>query len=244
MPAMHVTEAIPNELLIPPPVAELIADITDKPRERLWRCGTQSIGDTELIALVLGTGVRDHPVLAVATDLVRSVGGVAALSRASPHELAQVTGVGMARAARLAAAFELGRRAVEVVHHRRVLGSAEDVHHCVAPRLVGLSQEVFIAIGVDVRSRLLDIVEVARGSLAHVEVHPREVFRPLVRMAAAGGVLVHNHPSGDPTPSREDRELTRQMREVGRLLGIPIIDHVVVGDRSFRSLAEWMGTDF
>jgi len=241
---MQTSDSSSSELLIPIPIADLLADLTDKPRERLWRCGTPSISDTELIALVLGTGVRDHPVLEVAADLVTSVGGVAALSRASPHELAQITGVGMARAARLAAAFELGRRAVEVVHHRRTLGSAEDVYRCVASRLAGLSQEVFIAIGVDVRGRLIDIVEVARGSVAHVEVHPREVFRPLVRMAAAGGVAVHNHPAGDLTPSQEDRELTRQLREAGRVLGIPIIDHIIVGDRSFRSLAEWMGTDF
>jgi len=241
---LHLLEAGSNELLVPRPIAQLIADITDLPRERLWRCGAQSIGDAELIALVLGTGVRDHPVLAVAADLVQSIGGVAALSRASPHELAQVTGVGMARAARLAAAFELGRRAVAVVHHRKLLGSAQDVYRCVAPRLAGLSQEVFLAVGVDVRNGLLDIVEVARGSVAHVEVHPREVFRPLIRMAAAGGVLVHNHPSGDPTPSPADRALTCQLREIGQMLAIPIIDHVVVGDRSFRSIAEWMGTDF
>jgi len=241
---MQTIDPSSDELLIPIPIADLIADLTDKPRERLWRCGTPSIGDTELIALVLGTGVRDHPVLAVAADLVTSVGGVAALSRASPHELAQITGVGVARAARLAAAFELGRRAVEVVHHRRTLGSAEDVYRCVAPRFAGLSQEVFIAIGVDVRGRLLDIVEVARGSVTHVEVHPREVFRPLVRMAAAGGVVVHNHPAGDLTPSHEDRELTRQLREAGRVLGIPIIDHIIVGDHAFRSLAEWLGADF
>jgi DNA repair protein RadC len=221
---MQTSDPSSSELLIPipiaDPIADLIADLIDKPRERLWRCGTASIGDTELIALVLGTGVRDHPVLAVAAELVSSLGGVAALSRASPHELAQIRGVGVARAARLAAAFELGRRAVELVHHRRSLGSA------------------------DVRGRLLDIVEVARGSLAHVEVHPREVFRPLVRMAAAGGVVVHNHPAGDLCPSHEDRELTRQLREVGRVLGIPIIDHIIVGDHAFRSLAEWMGTDF
>jgi DNA repair protein RadC len=241
---MTVMSTAPNPLLESSGVAQLLADLSDKPRERLWRCGTQAIGDAELIALVLGTGVRDRPALAVASDLVRSVGGVAALSRASPHELAQVTGVGAARAARIAAAFELGRRAVEVVQHRRMLGRAEDVYRCVAPRLAGLTQEVFIVIGVDVRNGLLDIVEVARGSLAHVEVHPREVFRPLVRMAAAGGVLVHNHPSGDPTPSREDGLLTERLREVGRLIGIPIIDHVVVGNRSFRSLAEWLGTDF
>jgi DNA repair protein RadC len=118
------------------------------------------------------------------------------------------------------------------------------VYRVVAPRLAGLAQEVFIVIGVDIRNGLLDVVEVARGSVAGVEVHPREVFRPLVRMAAAGGVLVHNHPSGDPTPSHEDVELTRRLREVGTLLGIPIIDHVVIGERSFRSIAEWMGTDF
>jgi DNA repair protein RadC len=241
---MESVEIIPNPPVESVSITQLMGDVADRPRERLWRGGTQSLGDAELLALVLGTGVRDHPVLAVAADLVQSIGGVAALSRASPHELAQITGVGAARAARVAAAFELGRRAVEVVHHRQMLGRAEDVYRCVAPRLAGLSQEVFIAMGVDVRNGLLDIVEVARGSVAHVEVHPREVFRPLVRMAAAGGVLVHNHPSGDPTPSREDGALTLRMRDVGRILGIPIIDHVVIGDRSFRSIAEWMGADF
>jgi DNA repair protein RadC len=235
-------EAIATPILEITP-APALAD-HDRPRERLWRCGTQSLGEAELLALLLGTGVRSRPVLAVASELVQAVGGVGALSRASPHELAQILGIGAARAARIAAAFELGRRAVEVTQHRKLLGHADDVYRCVAPRLAALSQEVFIAIGVDVRNGMLDIVEVARGGLAHVDVHPREVFRPLVRMSAAGGVLVHNHPSGDPTPSREDRELTQRMREAGRILGIPIIDHVVVGDRSFRSMSEWMGTEF
>ncbi len=223
----------------PPPI-----ELDDRPRERLWRTGTDSLGDEELLVMVLGTGTRDRPVRTVATELVRSAGGVGALSRASPRELAQITGIGVARAARIAAAFELGRRAVEAVAHRATLGRAEDVHRIVAARLAGLAQELFIVIGVDIRNGLLDVVEVARGSVAGVEVHPREVFRPLVRMAAAGGVLVHNHPSGDPTPSAEDIALTRRLREVGRLLGIPIIDHVVVGDRSFRSIAEWLGTEF
>lgn len=242
--AMDILDTISRQLREPSP-AEPLAEISDeRPRERLWRCGTQALGDAELLALMLGTGVRDRPVLAVAGDLVHSIGGIAALSRASPHELAQVTGVGAARAACIAAAFELGRRAVELAHHRKTLGRAEDVYRCLAPRLAGLRQEMFFAIGIDVRNGMLDIVEVARGGVAHVDVHPREVFRPLVRMAAAGGVIAHNHPSGDPTPSREDRELTCRMREVGRILGIPIIDHVVIGDRSFRSLAEWMGADF
>jgi DNA repair protein RadC len=87
-------------------------------------------------------------------------------------------------------------------------------------------------------------MEIARGTAIGVEVHPREVFRPLIRMAAAGGVLAHNHPSGDPTPSSEDLELTRRMREVGMLLGIPVIDHVVIAQNGFRSIMEWAGTDF
>lgn len=240
---MDTLEASSNHPSDPMTMADLLADQTDRPRERLWRAGPQSLGDAELLALVLGTGVRDRPVLAVAADLVHTLGGVASLSRASPHELAQVTGIGAARAARIAAAFELGRRAVDVVHHRKLIGRAEDVYRCVSARLAGLSQEVFMVIGVDIRNGLLDVVEVARGTIAHVDVHPREVFRPLVRMAAAGGILVHNHPCGDATPSHHDVELTYRMRDIGRILGIPIIDHVVIGDRSFRSVAEWIGLD-
>jgi DNA repair protein RadC len=239
-----MTIAISNHAMEPDAVGELLGDLTDRPRERLWRCGPQALGDAELIAVVLGTGVRDCPVLELSGALVRAVGGISPLSRASPHELAQFNGIGPARGARLSAAFELGRRAVEVVHHRRTLGGAGDVYRCVAPRLAGMSQELFFVIGVDVRNGLLDVVEVARGSIAHVEVHPREVFRPLIRMAAAGGLLVHNHPSGDPTPSRQDCALTVRLCEVGRLLGIPIIDHVVIGGRSYRSIAEWMGGAF
>ena len=216
----------------------------ERPRERLWRSGTGELGDEDLLALVLGTGVKQRPVRELAIELVRSTGGVGPLSRASPRELAQITGVGEALAARVAAAFELGRRAVDAIQHRETVGRAEDVYRCVAPRMAGLTQEIFLSIGVDIRNGLLDIVEVARGTVIGVEVHPREVFRPLIRMAAAGAVLVHNHPSGDPTPSTEDIELTRRLREVGKILGIPIIDHVVIGDRSFRSIAEWMGTEY
>ena len=215
----------------------------ERPRERLWRRGTAALGDAELLALVLGSGVRGHPALAVAGSLVMATGGIAALSRASPRELAQSTGIGTARATRVAAAFELGRRAMEIEQHRETIARPEDVYRCLAPRLAGLTQEVFIVLGLDIRNGLLDIVEVARGSVAGVEVHPREVFRPLVRMAAAGGVVVHNHPSGDPTPSGEDLDLTRRLRDVGRLLGIPIVDHVVVGEGAFRSIVEWSGTE-
>lgn len=215
----------------------------ERPRERLWYRGVNMIGDEELIAILIGTGVRARPALTVATDLVSTTGGIVHLSRASPRELAQINGVGTARATRVAAAFELGRRAMQSENHRELLADASDIYRLCAPRVAGLQQEVFIVVGVDIRNGLLDIVEVARGSVHTVEVHPREVFRPLVRMAAAGGVVVHNHPSGDPTPSPDDIALTRRLRDAGMLLGMPIIDHVVIGDGAYRSITEHMGTD-
>jgi DNA repair protein RadC len=242
---MDITEALQDpdvDPIIDPNLAAQVND--DRPRERLWRLGTQSISDAELIAIVLGTGVRDRPVLAVAADLVQSIGSVIALGRASPHELAQVTGIGAARAARVAAAFELGRRAVEASRHPRVVCNSEEIFHFLSPRLAGVVQEVVFVVGVDTRNRMLDVVEVARGTVAHVETHPREVFRPLIRMAASGCVVVHNHPSGDASPSRYDRELTRGLRVAGHLIGITVIDHVIIGDGEYRSIAEWMGTDF
>lgn len=213
----------------------------ERPRERLWNRGPNAIGDEELLAILLGTGVRKHSAREVAAELVKSNGGVIAVSRATPRELAQVVGIGAARATRIAAAFELGRRAIEAEQRRETVSRPEDVFRVVGPRLAGLQQEVFLALGLDVRNGLLDVVEVARGSVHGVEVHPREVFRPLIRMAAAGAVLVHNHPSGNPTPSPDDVELTHRMRSVGELLGIPIVDHVVIGDRAFMSIAEWIG---
>ena len=114
----------------------------------------------------------------------------------------------------------------------------------VRARLAGVPQELFLALAVDARNGLIDEVEVARGHLTSVEVHPREVFRPLIRAAAAAAVVVHNHPSGDPTPSSEDLVLTRRLRAVGELVGIPILDHVIVAGDQFRSIAEWMGTEF
>jgi len=211
------------------------------PRERLLRAGPGPLGDHELLALVVGTGVRARPVHQLARELLDELGGVGGLSRATPRELASSHGVGAARAARIAAAFELGRRVFEHEHHRTSISDPSDVQRVLAPRLAGVAQEVFFVLGLDSQNGLIDVVEVARGSVASVEVHPREVFRPLVRMAAAGAVIAHNHPSGNPTPSDHDVELTRRLFAVGELMGIPLVDHVVVADRAFRSVREWLG---
>ncbi len=217
--------------------------VIERPRERMWQRGAHALADEDLLAAVLGTGVRARSARAIASALVTACGGLAALSRASPHELAQVVGVGEAAAARIAAAFELGRRAIEAAPHRQRLLGPDDLAQRLRPRVAGLQQEVFFAIGIDVRNRVLDVVEVARGTVHGVDVHPREVFRPLLRMAAAGGLVAHNHPSGDPSPSDEDIALTRRLCEVGRIVGIPIIDHVIVGATESCSIAEKLGME-
>jgi DNA repair protein RadC len=222
-------------------VVEASAATVERKRVRVWPRSPQTLTDDELLAIVLGPGTR-KPADVAAHDLLRSVGNIAELSRATPRELSPL--VGSSRAARVAAAFELGRRAVQLRFYRESVGKPEDIYRLAAPRMVGLAQEIFLVVGVDIRNGLLDVIEIARGTAIGVEVHPREVFRPLIRMNAAGGMLVHNHPSGDPTPSPEDLNLTRRMREIGHLLGIPIIDHVVVAQHGYRSIAEYLGTDF
>ena len=216
----------------------------ERDKDRIWRRGPASLSDAELLSLLLSPPQKKSqaPATALATSLLTTIGNIAQISRASPREL-ELT-LGPARAARIAAAFELGRRAVQLRSHRPSIGNADDIYRLAAPRLHGHAQELFLVIGLDIRNGLLDVVEVGRGTAIGVEVHPREVFRPLIRMAAAGAVLAHNHPSGDPTPSAEDLDLTRRMREIGQLLGIPVIDHVVIGQNGYRSILEWSGTDF
>ncbi|MEZ4363873.1 MAG: DNA repair protein RadC [Kofleriaceae bacterium] len=211
-------------------------------RERLWQFGTERVSDEELVAILLGTGMRGRSVWSVASDVVRRAGGLPALSRATPQELIHTSGVGSCRAVRVVAAFELGRRALFDQPETKRLAGPEDVARLMMPVVAGLAQESFFVIAVDSRNQVIDQLEVARGTLRTVEVHPREIFRPLIRVAAAAVILVHNHPSGDPTPSTEDLELTRRLRDVGDLVGIPVIDHVVVAGSRYRSIIEWAGS--
>jgi DNA repair protein RadC len=203
--------------------------------------GPDRLATDELIALVLGTGTRGQPAVAVARALLSGAGGLAMLSRSAARELVGVAGVGVARATRLAAAFDLGRRALEVDAAGPELRSPEAVYRRLRPRLAGLRQELFILLALDIRNTVIAEIEIARGCLTGVDVHPREVFRPLIRAAAAAAVVAHNHPSGDPTPSQDDLLLTQRLREAGALLGIPLLDHIVIGASSYTSIMESLG---
>lgn len=214
----------------------------DLPRERLEIHGAASMSDAELLSMVLGSGgskAGGGAVIDVARGLLTAHGGLGGLSRASLHELRGNPGIGCGRASAVQAAFELGRRAVgERPSHGRRIASADDIWSHLRARLAGAGVEELWVLALDVRHRVLWEACLARGSLTGVEVHPRDVFRPLIRGGAAAAILCHNHPSGDPSPSQQDLELTCRLREVGELCGIQLLDHVVVGSEGFVSLAQ------
>jgi DNA repair protein RadC len=222
----------------PPPIR--VWPPADRPRERLRAVGARHLSVRELLAVVVGTGCSGASALQVAGRIVDACGGsLRRLGAQDVGTLEGVRGVGAATAARVAAALELGRRAAsEAPDDEDAVHGPADVFRRMGSRLRDLPQEEFHALLLNTRHRVLREVAVTRGILDASLVHPREVFRLAVVEGAAGVILVHNHPSGDPTPSPEDRAVTRQLAEAGRALGIPVLDHVIVGDGSWRSLAE------
>jgi DNA repair protein RadC len=219
-----------------------LLDIPDRPRERILAYGAERVSTAELLALILGTGIRGRNATALAQHIIYSVGGITSLARCTPRELVNIPGIGVARAARIAAAFHLGRRAAEaaLADKGRIVDPL-DVCERLRLRMSGLTQEVFVVVALDARSNIIEEIEVARGCLTGVEVHPREVFRPLIRIAAAAAVVAHNHPSGDAQPSREDIALTHRLHDAGEVIGIPILDHIVIGASAYTSLYRQLG---
>jgi DNA repair protein RadC len=208
------------------------------PRERLRERGTESLDDAELLALLLRTGARGRPAEQLARELLGG-SGLHGLARALPAELERQPGVGPAKAATLLAALELGRRlAQRRLHTGDAIRGPQDVFRHFHARLRDAQHEQFHLLLLDGRHRLLREVMASRGTLTASLVHPREVFRPALREGAAALVVVHNHPSGDPAPSVEDREVTRRLVQAGALLGVPLLDHVVVAERGWVSLRE------
>lgn len=199
-------------------------------RERLREVGAERLSDAELVSLVLGTGTVREPVSVLAARLVEEAGGLARLARLGPGALSRASGVGESKAARLVAAVELGRRATQrSAEPSPRIGSSADVVRWIGPRLAEQDVEHFVALALDARQRVLAVLPIARGSLAACPVAPADVFRALLREAAAATVLAHNHPSGDPSPSSEDLALTERMASAGTLLGIRVLDHVIIG---------------
>ena len=213
---------------------------SELPRERLIERGAGALSDAELLAILLRTGRRGENVLELAHGIVARFRetGLSEILAMPCAEFARIPGIGMAKAATVLAALELGRRAQRTAKSRPRISEAQDVAELLRSRLAAEKREHFLVLPLSSKNEVLMVADVSVGTLTNTLVHPREVFEPAIRCGAAHIILVHNHPSGDPAPSTEDHRLTRILKEAGALLGIPVTDHVILGGAEFFSFSE------
>jgi len=202
----------------------------DLPRTRLIRLGPRALLDSELIALLVGQSSRGHPPESVAETILGESGGLPALAAWEMPDFSRVPGLGPVKAAELVAALEIARRVRERAHDPgERLDAPAKVWARLEPLAAGLAVEKCWALCLNRRNRLLALHEVSSGTATSSLLHPREVFRQALRHSASAVIVAHNHPSGDPAPSHADRAVTRQLVEAGRIVGVELLDHVVVG---------------
>jgi DNA repair protein RadC len=210
-----------------------------RPRERMREAGPGALSSAELLAIILGSGSQDGSAIDLAHHLLQGPRGMRLLAEATIEELCGVKGIGPAKAAQIKAAVELGKRLSCMSQGLRpTVRSPQDVCSLVMEEMCYLDREHFRVVILNTKNQVLAVETISVGSLNSSLVHPREVFKPAVLKSAAAVILLHNHPSGDATPSSEDLEITRRLAEAGKLIGIEVLDHIIIGDHVFTSLKE------
>ena len=211
----------------------------ERPREKMLRFGSSSLSDAELLALLIGSGTGGATAVDIAKHFLVKHRHLNAVAGQTVHELARLKGIGPARASRIAAAFEIGRR-VEAGgdYEGRKIRAPEDLVRYYGPRFRDLKQEIFSVVLLDSGQHILRDVQISSGTLNASLVHPREVFKPAIDHVAAGIVLIHNHPSGVASPSDEDRRITMQIKQAGDIVDIPVLDHIILAKNRFYSFAK------
>ncbi len=213
----------------------------ERPRERLIKYGTESLSDAQLLAIILRTGGK-MGVLNLAIELLDRFKCLRNIDISSISELSAIKGLGIAKIAQIKAAFELGKRLMgESSENSPSFSASLNVYSYFAPRLKNLKKEVFIAVLLDAKNKMIKEKEydkVSEGTLTNSIIHPREAFKEAIRESAASVIFVHNHPSGDPTPSQDDIFVTERLKKAGEIIGILVIDHVIIGDGKYTSLKE------
>ncbi|MGE0823268.1 MAG: DNA repair protein RadC [Candidatus Binatia bacterium] len=215
---------------------------SDRPREKLLEHGPESLSPAELLAIILRTGEASTGQNALDHGralMMRFENSFRALADASIHDLCSIKGIGPAKAAQVKAALEIGKRFAQEELRRGIqFRSSVDIFNHYREHLGGLKKEEFHVLLLDAKNRKIKDVRVSEGSLTSSLVHPREVFHPIIRESAAAVIFIHNHPSGDPTPSQEDLLITRRLRDVGEIMGIRVLDHLIIGKGRYVSFVD------
>lgn len=211
----------------------------DRPREKLLDRGAESLTDAELLAILLRTGNAGASALDHARILLTQFGGIKGIDNAPAMELSAIKGIGPAKSAQLKAGLEIGRRlGREKWEAGRALRSSEDVFRHFSEQFEKEKREIFYVVLLTNKNKKIREVKISEGSLTASLVHPREVYNPVIRESAAAVIFVHNHPSGDPAPSPEDIEITRRLKQVGEVMGVRVLDHVVIGHGRYYSFSD------
>lgn len=226
-----------DEAYISSRIADMLPEA--RPRERLERSGPEGLTTPELLAILFRTGTQRKNAVQLAEDLCRELGGLAGIATATLDQLGSISGVGRVKAIEVKAAVELGKR-LSATHEdaKPIIRSPADVAHLMMAELRYEAREHLYALVMDVRNQVRHVRLISTGTLTESLVHPREVFREAVRFSACSLILVHNHPSGDPDPSPADLATTKRLLEAGKILGIEILDHVIIGDGRWTSLKQ------
>ncbi|GGM27324.1 UPF0758 protein YsxA [Paraliobacillus quinghaiensis] len=211
----------------------------DRPRERLIELGASHVSNQELLAILLGTGTKEESVQDLAQRVLMHFEGINLLRDSTLEELTAIKGIGVVKAVLILATIELGKRMNQLKPQERyVIRSPEDGANFVMEEMRLLHQEHFVVLFLNTKNQIVHRQTIFIGSLNASIVHPREVFREAVKRSAASIICVHNHPSGDPSPSQEDIHVTKRLAECGKMIGIELLDHLVIGDQKFVSLKE------
>lgn len=211
----------------------------DRPRERLIKYGPEALSNSELLAIILRTGTKSETAIDMANRLISGQEGLKFLSSCTIQELGQIKGIGNAKASQIKAAVELGKRIKNYrADNRTKINNPQDIADLVMEDMRYLKREYLKVIFLNTKNIVIDVQDLSIGSLNASVVHPREIFSEAIRRSSASIVICHNHPSGDPTSSQEDINITRRLHEVGKLVGIDLLDHIIIGDGSYISLKE------
>ena len=209
-----------------------------KPREKLLRAGKEKLSNMEILALLIGSGTKKRSAMELAAEVISMDStGIKYLAECRPEELASIKGIGEAKACEILAAVELGKRMASIpVCEKDVIKSSSDIADIFMERMRYYKKEHFVSLMINAKGQIIEETEVSIGDLCSSTTHPREVFVDAVRRSAGSVVFIHNHPSGDPAPSEIDVVTTKRLMEAGEILGIPVLDHIIIGDGRYVSM--------